>query len=159
MFKLLMKKAAGSIFSFFGGLSLKAWLYLFLVAFYLGSCWYFDHRGYTKGILYSTYKYNQGAQKQIEKQQKENDRNAQDAIKQEKHLSSQLTTLQSEKDSLEKQLEQIKQSYPVTTRHLNDTPKKKDKQTTSSGTDIATCVKPDPKLVHNLQAAIDKANK
>lgn len=153
MFSTLIKKATSGAFSFFSGLSLKAWFYLLVVVFYLLSCWYFDHRGYSKGILDTTNKYNQGTQKDIEKQEKQNDRNAQEAITKEKDLSTQLTTLQSQKEALQKQLDLLAKQKSTNGKSPNNE-KLKEASTASS----CSCSVPSSDSVHSLQDGINKAN-
>ena len=149
----LIKKAASEAFSFFSGLSLKAWFYLIVVIFYALSCWYFDHRGYSKGVLYTTNKYNQGTQKDIEKQEKQNDRNAQEAITKEKDLSTRLTTLQSQKEALQRQLDLLTKQKSTDGKSPNN-----EKSKEASTTSTCSCSVPSSDSVHSLQDAINKAN-
>lgn len=149
----ILTKIGTSIYSLFSGLSAKAIFILVLILLWTLSCLYFYRHGITVGAREVTNSYNERAQKEIKKQEDKNDRNAQDAIKQEKDLSSKLTALELSKKALEDQLHDIQSHNKNVSSSKSDKPNEKTVAVPS-----ASCDKPDPARVHDLKAAISKAN-
>lgn len=149
----LIEKAARGISTFFGGLSTKVILILIVLAIFLFDSLYWYRHGITVGARDVTNSYNERAQKEIKKQEDRNDKNAQDAIKQEKDLSSKLTALELSKKALEDQLEYIKQ-------HNKNVPSNSGSKSNEKTVAIpsSSCDKPDPARVRDLKATISKAN-
>lgn len=149
----IITSAGSSIYAFFSGLSARAIFLLFIALLWALSCLYFYRHGITVGARNVTNSYNERAQKEIKKQEDKNDRNAQDAIKQEKDLSSKLTALELSKKALEDQLHDIQSHNKNVSSSKSDRPNEKTVAIPGS-----SCDKPGPARVHDLKAAISKAN-
>jgi len=90
---------------FIKGLSLKTWLIVALVLAYPFCYLYGHHVGYSSGQTECQAAYSKAAQKEQNREEKQNDANARKAIDEEGEISSKIAELETQKKDLQSKLD------------------------------------------------------